>query len=143
MQEESKMWGLGKRKQHITYQPKQKGDTISRRVWYRWSISNCTTTKKNEVLLNIQDIEWTDNNTSTIFNIITMWFRRTHISYIADNYNHDERVSSQCRTTNQQLRPPFAVLVQNFDNVGNSHVQCHNTTKESTNDGKSSADFSS
>lgn len=60
--------------------------------------------------------------------------RRTHISYIADNYNHDERVLSQCRTTNQQLRPPFAVLVQNFDNVGNSQVECHNTTKESRND---------
>lgn len=45
--------------------------------------------------------------------------RRTYIPDLTENYNLRDRSHKQCGTTNQQLRAPFAVLVQNIHNVNN------------------------
>ncbi|PSR88351.1 Myb-related protein like [Actinidia chinensis var. chinensis] len=62
--------------------------------------------------------------------------RRTHISELTEECNSEERLTGEFGTrTNQQLRPPFAALVQNFQNVGNLPTQHHfNNTKEMSND---------
>ncbi|CAL5428861.1 unnamed protein product [Camellia sinensis] len=62
--------------------------------------------------------------------------RRTDISDLMENCSHGERLPRERQTTaNQQLRPPFAVLVQNFHNVGNLPTQNHvNNTKEMSKD---------
>ncbi|GFY88431.1 duplicated homeodomain-like superfamily protein [Actinidia rufa] len=62
--------------------------------------------------------------------------RRTHISELTEECNSGEKLTGEFgTTTNQQLRPPFAVLMQNFQNVGNLPTQQHlKSTKETSND---------
>ncbi|XP_059648875.1 transcription factor MYB124-like isoform X2 [Cornus florida] len=58
--------------------------------------------------------------------------RRTHISNPTEN-----QILGECGITrrSQQLRPPFAVLVQNFDAVGDLPIQHHvSDIKEASND---------
>ena len=68
-------------------------------------------------------------------NSILLCFRRTHIP--EENCNGGETLISECgTTTNQQPRPPFAVLVQNFHSVNSLPVQHHvGSTKEVSSDG--------
>jgi myb proto-oncogene protein len=67
--------------------------------------------------------------------------RRTHLSDLTEKCNNGERLTGECGITSQQLRPPFAVLVQNFHNVGNLPSQHHvsNSTENPT-DGTASND---
>ncbi|XP_057495098.1 transcription factor MYB88-like [Actinidia eriantha] len=62
--------------------------------------------------------------------------RRTHISELTEECNSGEKLAGEFgTTTNQQLRPPFAVLMQNFQNIGNLPTQQHlKNTKEMSND---------
>ncbi|XP_075658417.1 transcription factor MYB124-like isoform X1 [Castanea sativa] len=61
--------------------------------------------------------------------------RRTHISDFTENYNLRDRSHKPCGTINQQLRAPFAVLVQNFHNINNLPAQHQvNSAKEVLND---------
>lgn len=62
----------------------------------------------------------------------TKKMRRAHIPDLTENYNLRDRSHKQCGTTmNQQLRAPFAVLVQNFHNISNLPAQHHvNNAKE-------------
>ncbi|KAA8533001.1 hypothetical protein F0562_032882 [Nyssa sinensis] len=57
--------------------------------------------------------------------------RSTHISDLTENCNHGESSLGECGTTTQQLRPPFAVLVQNLTNLPTQHLV---NTKEASND---------
>ncbi|XP_059448528.1 transcription factor MYB124 isoform X1 [Corylus avellana] len=49
--------------------------------------------------------------------------RRTYISDLTENYNLRDRAHKPSGTMNQQLRAPFAVLVQNFHNVNDLPAQ--------------------
>ncbi|KAF3431429.1 hypothetical protein FNV43_RR26160 [Rhamnella rubrinervis] len=62
--------------------------------------------------------------------------RRTHISDLTENCNFSDRLHKQCGTTmNQQLRAPFAVLVQNSHSVNNLRTQHHvSSTQEVSTD---------
>ncbi|XP_058096568.1 transcription factor MYB124 [Magnolia sinica] len=55
---------------------------------------------------------------------------RTHISDFTENYNMKEGLFGGCGTEKQQLRPPLAVLVQNFNNAGNLPMQHHATNND-------------
>ncbi|XAR56028.1 hypothetical protein NMG60_11036309 [Bertholletia excelsa] len=58
--------------------------------------------------------------------------RRTHISHI-NNPKLEQRLHRECEATEQQVRPPFAVLVQNFHNAEDLPTQLHiNNIKDST-----------
>ncbi|KAB1208024.1 Myb-related protein B [Morella rubra] len=59
--------------------------------------------------------------------------RRTFISDLSENYNLRDRSHKQCGTINQQLRAPFAVLVQNIHGVNNLRPQLNNA-KDAQND---------
>ncbi|XP_059655893.1 transcription factor MYB124 isoform X2 [Cornus florida] len=50
---------------------------------------------------------------------------RIHVSNLTEKSNHGEIILKDCATTNQQLRPPFAVLVQNFHNLDDLPTQHH------------------
>ncbi|XP_057950230.1 transcription factor MYB88 isoform X3 [Malania oleifera] len=69
--------------------------------------------------------------------------RRFHIPDLAENYNRKEKSLGECGTTvHQQLRHPFAVLVQNFHNVSNLAIQHHaSNVKEASNDAAQSNKF--
>ncbi|KAG2707238.1 hypothetical protein I3760_05G139400 [Carya illinoinensis] len=61
--------------------------------------------------------------------------RRTYIPDLTENYNLRDRSHKQCGTTNQQLRAPFAVLVQNIHNVNNLPAEHQvNNAKDDQND---------
>ncbi|KAF5449678.1 hypothetical protein F2P56_030098 [Juglans regia] len=61
--------------------------------------------------------------------------RRTYIPDLTENYNLRDRSHKQCGTTNQELRPPFAVLVQNIRNVNNLPAEHQvNNAKDDQND---------
>ncbi|KAF7112315.1 hypothetical protein RHSIM_RhsimUnG0242100 [Rhododendron simsii] len=68
--------------------------------------------------------------------------RRTHLCDLTEKCNNGETLTGECGiTTNQQLRPPFTVLVQNFHNVGNMPSQHHvSNSKENPTDGTVSND---
>lgn len=70
-----------------------------------------------------------------------MQSRRTHIPDITGNYDFGDRSHKQCRTItemNQQLRAPFAVLVQNSHNINKLSNPHHvSVAKEMITDGKS------
>lgn len=72
-----------------------------------------------------------------------MQCRRTHIPEVTENCNFSDRLHKQCRTTmNQQLRAPFAVLVQNTENVNSlTAQQLDNNVKEVAPDGNSTLLF--
>ncbi|KAM7484341.1 hypothetical protein LguiA_000350 [Lonicera macranthoides] len=71
--------------------------------------------------------------------VVPLKRRRSHIPEIAENCNQGERLLGECGTTNQLLRPPFAVLVQNFHNVSGLPTEHHaNTTKDASCDVSSS-----
>lgn len=56
--------------------------------------------------------------------------RRSHIADITEDCNLGEGLLRDCRTTEQQLRAPFAVLVQNFHNMIDLPNQPHDNTKD-------------
>ncbi|KAL6983515.1 Transcription factor [Sarracenia purpurea var. burkii] len=62
--------------------------------------------------------------------------RETHISDLPEKCSQGEKLPGECGTkTNQQPRPPFAVLMQNCHNVESLPTQHHaNRTKETSND---------
>ncbi|XP_062111660.1 transcription factor MYB124 isoform X2 [Humulus lupulus] len=74
----------------------------------------------------------TDGTSET--SVSTKKIRRSHISDPSENCNFESRLHKQFRTTTmnqQQLRAPFAVLVQNSHNINNMPPQHHdNITKE-------------
>ncbi|XP_030482831.2 transcription factor MYB124 isoform X1 [Cannabis sativa] len=74
----------------------------------------------------------TDGTSET--SVSTKRIRRSHISDPSENCNFESRLHKQCRatTTNQQqLRAPFAVLVQNSHNINIMPSQHHdNITKD-------------
>lgn len=76
----------------------------------------------------------TDKNPETVPPLKKM--RKTHIANLAENCNGRERLLGECGAAkNQQLRPPFAVLVQNFQCVSNLPTDHHTSnTKEPTKD---------
>ncbi|EXB63846.1 Myb-related protein B [Morus notabilis] len=75
----------------------------------------------------------TDGTSETVGSS-TKKMRRSHISDITSSYNFGDRLHKQCRTItamNQQLRAPFAVLVQNSHNINKLPTQHHvSITKE-------------
>ncbi|XP_050375201.1 transcription factor MYB124-like isoform X3 [Argentina anserina] len=57
--------------------------------------------------------------------------RRSHITNLSENCNYGDRRHGHCGKTNQQLRAPFTVLIQNVYNVNNLQDQhTVNITKE-------------
>lgn len=85
------------------------------------------------VAMNVNFLYMVFNSNSKL-----LCFRRTHLPDLTENCNGGETLLSECgTTTNQQPRPPFAVLVQNFHSVSSLPVQHHvGSTKEVSNDGK-------
>ncbi|KAF8378420.1 hypothetical protein HHK36_029759 [Tetracentron sinense] len=62
---------------------------------------------------------------------------RTHVSGFTENCNPEGKSLGECGTTmNQQVRPPFAVLVQNLCNVSNLSTEQHlnNNTRTASDD---------
>ena len=53
------------------------------------------------------------------YNSLLVQHRRSHIPSLSENYNYGDRRHGQCGKTNQQLRAPFTVLIQNIQNVNN------------------------
>ncbi|PON99983.1 MYB transcription factor [Trema orientale] len=73
----------------------------------------------------------TNGTSETI--VSTKKLRRSHISDVSENCNFEDRLHKQCRTStmDQQLRAPFAVLVQNSHNINHLPAQHHvNITKD-------------
>lgn len=67
-----------------------------------------------------------------------MQHRRSHIPSLSENCNYGDRRHGQCKT-NQQLRAPFTVLIQNIHNVNNLQDQhTVNITKDVPRNGKPS-----
>nr|QIG55701.1 MYB transcription factor [Paeonia suffruticosa] len=91
------------------------------------------------------------NQPSTIGTFEAVGFkkmRRTHISDHTENRNHGCKLLGECETTTneQQKRLPFAVLCQNFQNVGNLPTQHHvsnsvETSNDAAHDSKSRGTF--
>ncbi|KAK3025370.1 hypothetical protein RJ639_044910 [Escallonia herrerae] len=72
----------------------------------------------------------------TLENVVALKkMRRNHISDVTESHNHEQRLLRDCRNADQQLRPPFAVLVQNFHNVSDLPTQNASNTKEVPKDG--------
>ncbi|XP_052174025.1 transcription factor MYB124 [Diospyros lotus] len=63
--------------------------------------------------------------------------RRTQICDLTETCNRGERIPRESGTTNKQLRPPFAVLVQNFRIAADLPTQHCATTKETSSDAHS------
>ncbi|KAK2994649.1 hypothetical protein RJ640_007830, partial [Escallonia rubra] len=67
----------------------------------------------------------------TLENVVALKkMRRNHISDVTESHNHEQRLLRDCGKADQQLRPPFAVLVQNFHNVSELPTQNASNTKE-------------
>lgn len=54
-----------------------------------------------------------------VYDSLFLSSRRIYIPDLTENYNLRDRSHKQVGKTNQQLRAPFAVLVQNIHNVNN------------------------
>lgn len=81
---------------------------------------------KRVIIRNGFSTDGTSENTSPLKKM-----RRTHIPSLSENCNYGDRRHGQCGKTNQQLRAPFTVLIQNIHNVNNLQDQHNvNSTKE-------------
>ncbi|XP_004297324.1 PREDICTED: myb-related protein 315-like isoform X1 [Fragaria vesca subsp. vesca] len=72
---------------------------------------------KRVIIRNGFNTDGTSENTSPLKKM-----RRSHIPSLSENCNYGDRRHGQCKT-NQQLRAPFTVLIQNIHNVNNLQDQ--------------------
>ncbi|PRQ40819.1 putative transcription factor MYB-HB-like family [Rosa chinensis] len=85
---------------------------------------------KRVIIRNGFNTDGTSENTSPLKKM-----RRSHIPSLSENCNYGDRRHGQCGKTNQQLRAPFTVLIQNIHSVNNLQDQHNvNISKEAPRD---------
>ncbi|KAJ9563779.1 hypothetical protein OSB04_008939 [Centaurea solstitialis] len=105
----------------------------------------CKKRAKNEALAKDNNASYvTRNNKRTMFHngqdadrtsMPPAKTRRKHIPDTTENCNPEEKLTGTFRTTDQQLRSPFAVLLQNCHNISTLTSQLHVKTEEVSKDG--------